>query len=150
VGSPKQKGKDRYFGRDAFFGSSALARKAETMVLIDWTDPEDTNSARSYSIMPRNGSAERLYMEWRDHGLHIVSKPEPPADEGKESTAFYRMRVNVFAKFKPGDMVVYSNELGAEKTFTRWREQAADKGLLTHSDGHYYRPPLAPPKKNDQ
>jgi hypothetical protein len=145
VGSPKQKGKDRYFGRDAFFGSSALARKTETMVLIDWTDPEDTNSARSYSIMPRNGSAERLYMEWREHELHIVSKPEPPAADGKESTAFYRMRLNVFAKFKPGEMVVYSSELGAEKTFKRWRTHAADEGELTHADGHYFRPPETDP-----
>ena len=34
VGSPKQRGKDnKYFGRDALFGSAALARKVETVVL---------------------------------------------------------------------------------------------------------------------
>ena len=107
VGSPKQKGKDRYFGRDAFFGSAALARKADTMVSIEWTDPEDTNSARSYSIMPRNGPSERLYKEWRDHGLHLVDKPEPKSDV-EESKAFRLMRLNVFAKYQAGDQVVYS------------------------------------------
>ena len=31
------KGDDRYFGRDALYGSSALARKAET-VILDFAD----------------------------------------------------------------------------------------------------------------
>ena len=36
VGSPKQRGKDnKYSGRDSLFGSAALARKVETVVLHD-------------------------------------------------------------------------------------------------------------------
>jgi AAA domain len=140
VGSPKQKGKDRYFGRDAFFGSAALARKADTMVSIEWTDPENTNSARSYSIMPRNGPSVRLYMEWRDHGLCIVDKPEPKV-EAKDSRAFGLMKLNVFAKYKLGEQVVYSPDLGAERTFYRWREYAVGKGWIVQHAGAYFRSP---------
>jgi len=45
VGAPKQKGKDRYYGRDALFGSAALARKVETVVLMSLNNEEDPNTA---------------------------------------------------------------------------------------------------------
>jgi len=145
VGSPKQKGKDRYFGRDAFFGSAALARKADTMVHIEWTDVEDTNSARSYSIMPRNGRSERLYMEWRDHALQLVDKPEPkePEYNGPPSKA-HLIRLNVAAMFKPGERVVYSPEIGCgEKTFYKYMKEMAGQGFVEkREDGCYYRPRL--------
>lgn len=138
VGAPKQKGKDKYFGRDALFGSSALARKVETIVLIALTNLEDDNSVRSYTILPRNGRAERLYMDWKDGALRLTEKPETADTTTKESTAFARMRSNVLGKFKAGDPVTYSLDLGAEKTFYRWREYAVSQGLIVLSDGKYY------------
>ena len=64
VGSPKQKGKDKYTGRDALFGSAALARKAETIVTVGWTDDEDPNSVRKVVVMPRTGQSETLFFTW--------------------------------------------------------------------------------------
>jgi hypothetical protein len=52
VGSPKMKGDDRYHGRDALYGSSALARKVETVFLISLTNREDGDSVRQYDVMP--------------------------------------------------------------------------------------------------
>lgn len=37
---------ERYHGRDALFGSAALARKAETVVLISKADVDDDNTLR--------------------------------------------------------------------------------------------------------
>lgn len=59
VGAPKMKGDERYFGRDALYGSSALARKVETVILISLTNREDADSVRLYDVMPRNGKTEK-------------------------------------------------------------------------------------------
>jgi hypothetical protein len=89
VGSPKQKADDRYYGRDARFGSATLARKVETIVLISLTDYKDGNSPREYCIMARNGTEERIYLRWdREAGALVqCEKPEPVEEEKKASPA---------------------------------------------------------------
>jgi hypothetical protein len=135
VGSPKQKGKERYYGRDSLFGSQALARKVETVILIELTDREDGNSSRGYDVMPRNGRAEKFYLQWEPaKGLVLAAKPETVP----ENTAMYRMATNVLAAFKPGDQVVYSPDFGPEAGFYRWRKQAAKDGKLVYNRGAYF------------
>lgn len=144
VGSSKEKsaaGKDteRYHGRDVIFGSVAWARKAETVALIRKTDAEDDNSPRQYSILVRNGLSERFWMDFKDGELRVVPKPEPKEPKTPRGTALGLMLLNCRHKFKPGDKVVYSAELGPRATFFRWREQAFADGILVRSDGVYYR-----------
>jgi hypothetical protein len=136
VGSPKQKGKDKYYGRDALFGSSSLARKVETVVLLELNNADDPNSVRRCTVLPRNGKSERLFFEWQTGGLVLTTEPEAVTEE----TALTRMERNVFAKYKPGQMVVYSPELGAEGTFYRWRKDATKEGKLACSGGCYFVP----------
>jgi hypothetical protein len=140
VGSPKQKADDRYYGRDALFGSSALARKVETIVLISLTDYKDGNSPREYTIMPRNGPEERIYLKWDRNAGALVQceKPEPVEEEKKPSKAIAHMAKNCFHRFKPGDEVIYSRDLGANATFYRWRDDAVEQGLVTCHGGCYY------------
>jgi hypothetical protein len=135
MGAPKQKPKDRYFGRDALFGSSAFARKVETVITITLTDADDGDSTRRYTVFPRNGRVEDLYMGWSANGLVVVDKP---ADKSEENTATGRMGRAVLAKFKPGDMVIYSPEFGPETTFYRWRKHAVRKGDLVYNRGSYF------------
>jgi hypothetical protein len=139
VGSPKQKAEDRYYGRDALFGSATLARKVETICLISLTDYKDGNSPREYCIMPRNGPEERIYLKWdREAGALVqCEKPEPVVEEKKASPAMLRMAKNCFHKFKPGDEVVYSPDLGASSTFYRWRDQAVAEGRIANHSGMY-------------
>ena len=140
VGSPKMKGDDRYFGRDALYGSSVLARKVETVVLITLTDRADADSVRQYDIYPRNGKMEKLYLAWEpSKGLVVTEKPPEPEPERKAvSKAMAHMARNCFHRFKPGDEVVYSPDLGANGTFYRWRDDAMDRGLVVHHSGKYY------------
>jgi hypothetical protein len=77
VGSPKQRGKDnKYYGRDALFGSAALARKVETVVLMSLHNDDDPNSVRRCTVLPRNGQAETLYFEWQANGLCLTTEPQ--------------------------------------------------------------------------
>jgi hypothetical protein len=135
MGAPKQKPKDKYFGRDALFGSSAFARKVETVVTITLTDADDGDSARRYTVFPRNGRVEDMYMGWSANGLVVVNKPTEKADE---NTAAARMERNVFSTFKPGNQVVYSPQFGPEATFYRWRKQAVRDGSLVYNRGAYF------------
>jgi hypothetical protein len=48
------------------------------------------------------------------------------------------MAMSCLFKFKRGEPVDYSPDLGARATFFRWREQALAKGDLVRSDGNYY------------
>jgi hypothetical protein len=139
VGAPKMKGDDRYFGRDALYGSSALARKTETVILISLTNREDAESSRQYDVMPRNGRPEKMYMKFEHgRGLVITEKPPDPQPEQKKlSKAMSHMARNCFHKFKPGDEVVYSPDLGSGSTFYRWRDDAVDSGLVVHHGGKY-------------
>jgi hypothetical protein len=75
-------------------------------------------------------------MEWRNHGLHVTQKPETQA----QSPSLQRMEEQVLAKYKPGQMVVYSAELGPETTFYRWRREATNTGKLVYSNGCYFVP----------
>ena len=135
MGAPKQKPKDRYFGRDALFGSSAFARKVETVVTITLTDADDGDSTRRYTVFPRNGRVEDLYMGWSANGLVVVDKP---ADKADMNSATGRMGRAVLTKFKPGDQVIYLPELGPETTFYRWRKQAVREGVLVYNRGSFF------------
>ena len=139
VGAPKMKGDERYFGRDALYGSSVLARKVETVILISLTNREDADSVRQYDVYPRNGKMEKLYMKWEPaQGLVITEKPPEPEPVQKVSKAMSHVARNCFHKFKPGDRVVYSLDLGSEGTFRRWRDNAVETGtVVEHSDGFY-------------
>lgn len=139
VGAPKMKGDERYFGRDALYGSSALARKTETVILISLTNREDADSVRQYDVMPRNGKSEKMWMKWEPGaGLVVTEKPAEPEPEQRVSIAMRHMAQNCFHKFKPGDEVIYSKDLGAHSTFYRWRDGAADTGLVVHHGDGYY------------
>jgi hypothetical protein len=139
VGAPKMKGDERYFGRDALYGSSALARKVETVILISLTNREDADSVRQYDVMPRNGKTEKMYMKWEHpYGLVVTEKPPDLEPVKKVSKAMAHLARNCFHRFKPGDEVVYSRELGSEGTFYRWRDDAVDTGLVVQHSGAYY------------
>jgi hypothetical protein len=145
VGAPKMKGDDRYFGRDALFGSSALARKVETVILINLTNREEPDSPRQYDIMTRNGRSEKIYMRWEpSQGLVVTEKPE---EKVNVPPAIGRMRLNCLHKFKPGDAVIYSPELGSEGTFGRWRRDAVRDGFVVCSGGGYFMAPQPSAKR---
>jgi hypothetical protein len=138
VGAPKMRGDDRYFGRDALYGSSVLARKVETVILVALTNREDADSVRQYDIYPRNGKMEKMFMKWEaSQGLVITEKPPEIEPEKKVSKAMAHMARNCFHKFKPGDEVVYSPDLGANGTFYRWRDDAVDTGQVVRHSGGY-------------
>jgi hypothetical protein len=136
VGSPKQaKGEGYSQHRDRLIGSTALGRKAETIVLIELHDPEDANSVRRCTVLCRCGRAENFFFEMQaGRGLVLTAEPEAVS----ESTALSRMEAQVFAKFKPGEMVVWSLELGPKSAFYRWRKDAGEK--LAFSNGCYFIP----------
>lgn len=133
VGAPKQKGKDRYFGRDALFGSAALARKVETVVLMSLHNEEDPNSARRCWVLPRAGRAECMYFIWQNGGLELTTKP----DAIPEDSAYARVTAAVRAVFKPGEPVTYSDALGPESTFYRWKKWALDRRILMQRKGRH-------------
>jgi hypothetical protein len=150
VGAPKEKtaeGRDteRYHGRDALFGSSALARKCETVVLISKTDMTDENSPRQYSVLPRNGKAERFWMKW-DGGLVLVDRP-PAKEPGRKPVKGGLLKLNIVAMFKPGERIVYSHELGVSQRFYYdWMKTAVAEGVVEQRAGVYYRPTEAGPQ----
>lgn len=141
VGSPKMKGKDRYYGRDSLFGSSALGRKVETVVLINLTDETDNNSARRLDALKRNGPCETFYFSFSpERGLYEVEKPADPKDlrlEGSDS-AMYRMHVDVQRKFGYETPIKYLPSLGAERTFYRFKDWAQDKDLIHKHKNRWY------------
>jgi hypothetical protein len=150
VGAPKEKtaerrDTERYHGRDALFGSSALARKCETVVLISKTDMADENSPRQYSVLPRNGRAERFWMTFAC-GKLIVVDPPPPKEQGipgRKPAKGGLLKLNIWAKFKPGERVVYSHELGVSRAFYYdWVKIAVAEGVMEQRDGVYYRTTL--------
>ena len=140
VGAPKMKGDDRYFGRDALYGSSALARKVECVILISLTNREDAESVRQYDVMPRNGKPEKMYMKWEhEHGLVITEKPEPEP-ERTERTAFYQQTQAVQAAFpEEGQAIEWKPSLGfSEKTLQRWLKEALKHRIAVQNKGQYY------------
>lgn len=136
VGSPKQRGKDnKYFGRDSLFGSAALARKVETVVLIQLHNEDDANSVRRCTILPRNGRAETLFFEWQAEGLCLTSEPEAVT----ELKAIDRMEQRIFQAVKPGEEIKYQPGFGNRNLFFEWKSQATRQGKVTRSNGKYYR-----------
>ncbi|MFZ0139426.1 MAG: hypothetical protein WAK89_20340 [Candidatus Sulfotelmatobacter sp.] len=144
IGSSKQKtaeGKDteQYRGRETLFGSVAWGRKAETVVLISKTDndPLHDDCPRQYSILVRNGRAEHFWMSCAAGVLQMVDRPAPREREykGPPSKGGLLER-NVLAKFKPGERILYSPELGvSEKTYYAWVKAAAKDGFVDHRIG---------------
>ena len=140
VGAPKQKGKDRYFGRDALFGSSALARKVETVVLMGLHDEEDPNSVRRCWILPRAGRAERMYFTWGDDG-QLVQTGEPEAKEKEDNSANARITAAVHATFAPGQPIVWLPSICPEASFYRWKKWAIGRRIVIQSEGKIYVSP---------
>lgn len=136
VGAPKQKGTDRYHGRDSLFGSAALARKVETVVLMSLHNHEDPNSVRQCWILPRAGRAEVLHFTWVDGDLVLTDKPSAQAEEDGSANA--RTLREVQATFGPDEPIVWRALLGSESKFYRWRRWALSKRLLTHTKGNWY------------
>jgi hypothetical protein len=136
VGSPKQRGKDnKYFGRDSLFGSAALARKVETVVLMGLHDEENPNSVRRCTVLPRNGRAETLFFEWQAEGLCLTTEPQAVP----EQKALDRMEQRVFSAVKPGEEIRYQPGYGNRNAFFEWKNQAMRQGKVTRSNGKYYR-----------
>ncbi len=128
VGSPKQKGKDKYTGRDALFGSAALARKAETIVTVGWTDDEDPNSTRKIVVLPRTGQAEVLFFTWIEGSFRMVQEPQAIFNVGTDANR--TLTKAVVARFTDGSPVKWLPEFGPERSFHRWQQWAADGGLI--------------------
>ncbi|HLX84412.1 MAG TPA: hypothetical protein VKR59_10980 [Terriglobales bacterium] len=143
VGTPKQKtqeGKDteRYRGRDTLFGSVAWGRKSETIVLISKTDddPLHDDCPRQYSVLVRNGRSEHFWMGFNGDGLCIVDRPGPVVTIPPKTDMLKR---NVFARFKPGERIKYTADLGAsDKTYYKWAAKMALDGLIEQRDGGYW------------
>lgn len=139
VGAPKQKGKDRYYGRDALFGSAALARKVETVVLMSLHDEKDPNSTRVCWVLPRAGRAEVMYFTWAPEGLVITEKPEDAADE---NSSYARITSSVQATFKADEPVMWRPSLCPERTFYRWKKWAIERRVVVRSGGQIYVAPV--------
>jgi hypothetical protein len=136
VGSPKQRGKDnKYFGRDALFGSAALARKVETVVLMQLHNDDDPNSVRRCTVLPRNGRAETLYFEWQVTGLCLTTEPQAV----QEVKAIDRMEQRIFLAVQPGAEIKYQPGFGNRNLFFEWKNRAITQGRVTRSNGKYYR-----------
>ncbi|HEX3738501.1 MAG TPA: hypothetical protein VHV29_02130 [Terriglobales bacterium] len=149
VGSSKEKtaeGRDteRYRGRDTIFGSVAWGRKSETIVLISKTDndPLHDDCPRQYSVLVRNGRSEHFWMDFHAGELRMVDRPEPREREHKGPPSKAGLvRLNVLARFKPGERVTYSPELGvSEKTYYSWARRAVADNVLEQrigQDGYF-------------
>lgn len=136
VGAPKQKGPDKYTGRDGLFGSSALPRKAETVVLINLTRDKDPNSTREVCVMARNAASEMFYFHWVDGRL---KRTEKPSDDGVDETSeFHNITARVRQLCSFDEPVVYSPSLGAQRTFDRWRPWARERKILTKRKTRFY------------
>ena len=136
VGSPKQRGKDnKYFGRDALFGSAALARKVETVVLMQLHDENDPNSVRRCTVLPRNGRAETLFFEWQSEGLCLTTEPQAVP----ELRAIDKMEQRIFAAVQPGEEIKYQPGYGNRNLFYECKARLAKEGKVTRVNGKYYR-----------
>jgi hypothetical protein len=136
VGSPKQRGKDnKYYGRDSLFGSAALARKVETVVLMSLHNDDDPNSARRCTVLPRNGRAETLFFEWQTEGLCLTTEPQAVP----ELKAIDRMEERIFNAVQPGGEIKFQPGFGNRNLFFAWKDKAMKQGKVTRSNGKYYR-----------
>jgi Bifunctional DNA primase/polymerase, N-terminal/AAA domain len=75
VGAPKMKPKDTYTAkRDSVFGSAVWSRMADTIVVVQYENGDDTAATRVISVLLRNGKAEQFRAEFSDDG-RLVAKP---------------------------------------------------------------------------
>ena len=121
------------------FGSSALPRKVETIILMALTDETDQNSVRHCLLLPRTSRPVDMYFHWTDKGFTQTTKP--PEKEKEDNTAMGRTTAAVRREFKRDEPIVYRRSLGAESTFYRWRGWALDRKLIFQSDEEYYLSP---------
>lgn len=138
VGSPKQKGKDKYTGRDALFGSAALARKSETIVTIGWTDDEDPNSVRKVVVMPRTGQSETLFFTWLNGRFDLTEEPQAVLKESAGAVGMQRITDAVKSMCGLDEPIKYRPSMCAERSYYRWVTYAADAGVIHKSKGRYY------------
>ena len=136
VGSPKQKGKEKYTGRDALFGSAALARKAETIVTVGWADDDDPNSVRKVVMMPRTGQAETLFFTWLDGRFELTREPEAVVNVGTDANR--KLTRTIAARFANGEPVTYQPGFCSDRTFDRWKRWAADNGIIRKVKHRWY------------
>jgi hypothetical protein len=141
VGSPKQKGKDRYTGRDSLFGSGALARKSETIVTLDWTDAEDVNSIRRVVIMSRTGQAEVLYFTWMDGKFRKTREPGVIVNVGTDNNR--KITKMVIEQFGCDNPVKYLPKFGPERSFYAWQKWAAGCDLILKTKNRWILQALA-------
>jgi hypothetical protein len=141
VGSPKQKGKDRYFGRDSMFGSSALPRKVETIIIMALTDETDQNSVRHCLLLPRTAKSVDMYFHWTEAGFTQTTKPQ--TNEKEDTTAMGRTTQAVRREFKADEPIAYKKCLGPNATFYRWRDWAVENGIIFENRGEFYLSPTA-------
>lgn len=81
TGCPKKAPKDEYKSlRDTVFGSTAWARKVETIVAMQMENGKETDEVIVMTVMPRNARVERFRLKFEDGRL--VEVP-PVAEEEK-------------------------------------------------------------------
>jgi hypothetical protein len=141
VGSPKQKGKDKYTGRDALFGSAALARKSETIVTVGWTNDDDPNSVRKVVVMPRTGQSETLFFTWLSGRFELTKEPQAVLNTGTDNNR--SLTKVVMTRFADGSPVKYMEEFGPERTFYAWQKWAAYNGLIRKMKNRWYSQAVA-------
>ena len=135
MGAPKQKPKDKYFGRDACLASPpAFARKVETVVTITLTDADDGDSARRYTDFPRNGRVEDLYMGWSANGLVVVDRPPEKTDTNTDAC---RMGRAVLAALKPGDCDLLARVRAGSKVLPL-EKASRYEGEVVYNRGAYF------------
>ena len=136
VGSPKQKGKDKYTGRDALFGSAALARKAETIVTVGWTDDEDPNSVRKVVVMPRTGQSETLFFTWINGRFDLIKEPQAVFNTGTDTNR--NITKVVAATFADGSPIKYMPTFCSERAYYNWLAWAKGNRLVRKVKGRWY------------
>jgi len=140
VGAPKQKGPDRYHGRDVLFGSAALARKTETIVALSYHDEKDLKSPRVCWIMARNGPPEKMFFDWVDGKFTQVD--EPPEKSEVATDTVHAMHARVRQMFGASESIVWKRELGPNGTFYRWRDWAVENNRVVVVNRKYVWSPL--------
>jgi hypothetical protein len=141
MGSPKQKSKDgKYSGRDSIFGSVAFGRKAETVVLFQFHDAEDEASVRVVTVLLRCAAPEKFYLRWGNAGLELTDDPGPlEAKTRGEPNKAGLLKLNIRALFKPGERIVYSDDLGVSvKTFYKYLDQFFAEGWVDKNHAEHY------------
>jgi hypothetical protein len=136
VGTPKQKeGQSYKLHRDALIGSSAIGRKTETVVLMEFHDQDNPNSVRRCTVLTRLGACERFYFEFQTQGLVMVDEPVAVP----ELKAIDKMEQRVFQAVKPGDEIRHQPGFGNRNLFFEWKKKAHSEGKVSCVNGKYYR-----------